>query len=171
MMKSANVELVRDLQTPAFVLRAPEKKELGPTTSPSVVLDGALPLEGSDAGCVEVSVREAKKALDVVHGLKEARISLRHNEVDGVEVTLAAEAASEVGAGARGRVETATLRAAEGQSASPHLCRYLKLGDNREYGDVVSQSSQVFGGNHINRAVKTRIHCRERAVAKLPLTR
>ena len=85
-----------------------------------------------------------------MHGLDEAVAFDGHDQVDGVEVTLAAEAEGEVGVGVDGGVEVMAQRAEEAEaSIMGFVEQFEDLGDQRDDLDAVAQFAQVVLGEGV----------------------
>lgn len=111
---------------------------------------GGLPQLPLGARCESVSQGEGEDVFEVLDRLEEGCFSLGHYKVDGVEVALAAEAASEVPAVVYRAVKATALGTAEGEPAAAPPGRYPELEDHGDNRSVVSQSSEVLGWNHVN---------------------
>jgi hypothetical protein len=76
-----------------------------------------------------------------VDGVDEVALGGQHDEVDGVEVLLGAEAAAQVGTGVDGGERLAAARADEGEPSLPAFARPVQVvGDETFQGDVVPQA-------------------------------
>ncbi len=80
---------------------------------------------------------------EVVDGFDEVALPGGDEEVDGVEVCLAVEAAAEVGAGVDGRQVSLAARAEEGDLPVALLVGPLEQFQEGGQGDVVAQAAQV----------------------------
>ena len=82
--------------------------------------------------------------LKVLDGLHEAVAFDSHDHVDGVEVALATEAASEVGVEVDGGVEVMAQRAPEAEATvMGFVGQFEIIGDQRDDFDAIAQVAQI----------------------------
>ena len=77
-----------------------------------------------------------------LHRGDEVEILDQHHQVDGVEVPLAGETTSEIGAGIGGRQELAASRTEKHESSVPLLVRPIKSDQQVGDRDLVAQAIQ-----------------------------
>ena len=91
-----------------------------------------------------------KQVFQVLDSFQEAVAPLGHDQVDGVEVALAEEAASEVPVGVRFCVECAAIWAAKCEPLPTQVGRDAQVLDDSGDHDVISELAKKIGRNPVH---------------------